>query len=355
MSKSRDQAIDESISAEREARDLRRFTKYAAENAELRDKVALLQRDLSVAEQSLSIATALDERNQDRKPVKAPAVKGAERRAAFVLACSDWHIGERVDPSTVSGRNEYNPDIASRRVDSLSVGARWMIESFRSREGYGWKMNEVVCWLGGDLMTGFIHDDLRETNYLSPTEELELAQDLCIRLIDSLAAHPGIERVIVPTSRGNHGRDTPDRRIASGHKRSYEQMMYRQLARFYGRTGNGKVKVIVSDDEITRLKVLNTSLRFTHGDQVSYQGGVGGITIPMLKWLARLDETEPADVTVIGHHHQYLDVGRAVVNNCLIGWGPYAQRMGGFKPAGQVCFLVDEKHGKRLSTEIVVQ
>jgi hypothetical protein len=354
MTRELDQAIDDSIASERDSRDLRKLARLVAENSDLKDRVVKLTRDLDATEQALAAATALDEANHNRDPVRPAKIKATERRAAFVLQCSDWHVGERVDPATVSGRNEYNPTIASKRVDKLILGARWMIDTLRSRSGYGWKMNEVVCWLGGDLMTGFIHDDLRETNYLSPTEELELAQDLATRLIDALAAHPGIERVTVPTSRGNHGRDTPDRRVSSGHKRSYEQLMYRQLARFYDRT-NRKVHVMVSDDEITRLKVLNTTLRFTHGDQVNYAGGVGGITIPLYKWLARLDETQPADVTCIGHHHQYLDIGRCVVNNCLIGWGAYAQRVGGFKPASQVCFLVDEKFGKRMSTEIVVQ
>lgn len=350
----RDQAIDASIAAERESRELRKLARLVAENADLRERVGTLSRDLSATEQALAAATALEEAQGRRKAVKPPAIKRTERRAAFVLLCSDWHVGERVDPGTVSGRNEYNPTIASERVDKLILGARWMIETLRSQAGYGWKMNEVVCWLGGDLMTGFIHDDLRETNFLTPTEELELAQDLCMRLIDALAAHPGIERVTVPTSRGNHGRDTPDRRVSSGHKRSYEQLMYRQIARYYGRA-SGKVNVIVNEDEITRLDVLGSSLRFAHGDQVNYGGGVGGITIPLIKWLARMDETQRADVTCIGHHHQYLDVGRGVVNNSLIGWGAYAQRVGGFKPASQVCFIVDEKFGKRLSTEIVVQ
>jgi hypothetical protein len=347
----RDSAIEESIRKDREQREFSGSVQLRSELREARAKAAALERELDEANQRLGVALALGEPRKALPPVGAP--KNIKHRGAFVLLCSDWHVGERVDPAQVGGRNEYNPDIAQRRVKDLIEGALWMIESWRDKGGYGWGIDQVVLWLGGDLMTGFIHEDLAESNFLSPTEEVLFAQDLCLQVIESISRHPGIKRVEVPTSWGNHGRTTPDRRINTAWKQSYEWMLYQQIAKVYA--GSDKVVVHAGKDEISRLKVLNTTLGFNHGDQFRYMDGVGGLTIPGLKWLAKINGTEPVDVMNIGHHHTYVDLGRLVVNNCLIGWGPFSQRVAPFSRPSQVSYLIDEQHGKRMSTEIFVR
>ena len=352
MSNERDAAIDKSINDEREGRAFRDIVRVKRELAEERTKSASLQDELKLCEERLAIALGLDREIKPLPVLDRP--KNVKHRGAFVLMCSDWHIGERVDKDQVGGRNEYNPTIAAKSVDALIEGARWFIEAWRSGpDGYGWQIDQAVVWLGGDIITGMIHADLAESNYLSPTEEVLLAQDLCVKVIDSIAMHEGIRRVYVPTSYGNHGRDTPDRRVSTGWKRSYEWLLYQILARRYA--NDEVVRVDAGRDEISRLKVLNTKLRFNHGDQFRFADGVGGLTIPARKWLAKLDGTEPADVTCIGHHHTAMDIGNLVVNNSLIGWGPYAQRVAPFSKPSQMCFLIDEKYGKRMSTEIIVR
>lgn len=331
---------------------LRRQARQSAELAKaLRDNKAL-HLQLETAEQRIAGLEHL--RETAHRPYIAPPLRGQTRRGTLVLLCSDWHVGETVVPETVGGRNEYTPAMASKRVDRLIEGVRWLVESWRGPRGYGWSLDELVVWLGGDLMTGMIHEDLAETNAMSPLEEQLFARDLCCRLLDALAGIPGIRRLRVVTSRGNHGRDTRKKRFASGYRRSYEQAMYIDLARLYA--GHKRISVSVSKDTFQLLEVYRTRLRFHHGDCISFQGGVGGLTIPLRKAIAEFNKTQWADVTCMGHWHQYLDLPDAVVNNCLIGWGPYAQEIKApFARASQVAFLVDEKWGKRMTTEIVVQ
>lgn len=354
MSKKLDEALDADIQADRENRDLSNTSRLRSDLREARARISALEQELETAERRLDLALKLDKPpRKSSEIVSNVKVKPGAHRGAFVLLCSDWHIGERVDPEQVGGRNEYNPDIASKRVDGLIRGAKWMLESLRSGDrGYGWSLDHVVLWLGGDIMTGFLHEDQRESNYLTPTQEVLLAQELCIRLIDEFLAHPGVARLTIVTSFGNHGRTTPERRVATAWKMSYEYMLYKLLERHYRR--EARIDWHVSVDEFCRVDVLNTRLRFNHGDTFRYADGVGGLTIPARKWLAKLDKTEPADVTCVGHWHQYLDIGDLVVNGCLIGWGAYAQRVAPYTPPSQVCFLVDERVGKRLSTEIFV-
>lgn len=351
MSKAREAAMAADLREQAELARLRQASRQTASLAQARSDAKALRRALDLAEQRLDVALSL--REQVSKPYAAPAPKPGRHNGAFVLLCSDWHVGEQVMPESVGGRNEYTPAIARKRLDNLIEGSKWMIESWRTGDtGFGWNIDQAVIWLGGDMITGMIHDDLRETNLLSPTEEVLLAQELCIRLIDAIAAHPGIKRVEVPTSWGNHGRDTPERRVSTGWSRSYEWLMYQQIARHYAKSK--VVRVHTGKDEISSLEVLGTKLRFNHGDIIRFGDGVGGITIPLKKWLAKLDRTERADVTCIGHWHQYLDIGNAVVNNCLIGHNAYGQRVAPYAAPSQVAFLVDQRHGKRLSTEIFV-
>lgn len=351
-----DQEVSDLVAKSRESQEhiasVRRNAKQASDLARLRVENAALERELSIAEQRVAALEHLAD--HEPRAFFPPSPPLGTRRGTLVLLCSDWHVGETVESEAVGGRNRYTPDVAAKRVDKLIEGARWLIESWRGPKGYGWSLDELVIWLGGDLITGAIHDDLAETNSLSPLQEMALARDLSIHLIESLSKHPGIRRVRVPTSRGNHGRDTPKRRIQSGYKRSYEQAAYIDLAKRY--EGHRRVEVLVSKDSFQRLDVYRTRLRFHHGDCIGFGGGVGGLTIPLRKAIAEWNKTAWADVTCLGHWHQFLDLPDAVVNNCLIGWGAYAQEIKApYAPASQVAFLVDEKWGKRMATEVIVQ
>lgn len=348
----RDDFLQDDIRLQTEAARIRREGKRNASLEESRAQVRALDAELARAQAQLDVMLRL--REAPTKTLVLPDAKPAKPHdAAFVLLCSDWHVGETVLKEAVSGRNEYNPDIAEKRVNRLIEGALWMLDSWRSgKAGYGWNLDTMVVWIGGDLCSGAIHPDLAESNAMSTTQELLFAQGLLCRMLDTFAAKAKVKRIICPTSWGNHGRTTLDRRVSTGWSNSYEWLLYQQLAHHYAK--HKQISILTGKDEISRLEVYGKKLRFNHGDTFGYGGGVGGITIPARKWLAKLDKTEPADCTFVGHWHQYLDIGDLVVNNCLIGWGAYAQRVAPYSPPSQVCCLIDRKWGKRMSTEIIV-
>lgn len=328
------------------------------ENSILLKKNEQLEKEIERLSSRERMASALEERLASRAQALMAAAHGrsrGKRDGAFVMLCSDWHCGERVDPETVGNLNEYSPAIARRRVKSMIEGALWTLDTWRSRgeDGLGWDIPLVVCWLGGDLITNTIHEDQAETNYLSPVQEVMLASELCRQVLDALAQDKKTKKIIVPCSFGNHGRDTQKMRVSSAWKRSYEWLMYSQLAAHY--EGHQKITVIPSRDELTEIDILGWTIRFTHGHQVRYGGGVGGLTVPLRKWLQAQNETRAAHCTCIGHFHQYLDIGDAIVNNSMIGYSPYARRMAPYSRPSQVCFLIDRKYGKRMSTEVILE
>ena len=274
---------------------------------------------------------------------------GGKREAAAVVLCSDWHVEEPVYPEQVNGMNRYNLDIARQRIDRLLQGILWLLRMHRE----SFKIKELVLWLGGDLMSGYIHDELVESNLLSPVETILWLQKELVTFINVLLKHGGLERLYIPCSYGNHGRTTAKRRISTGAENSYEWMMYQNLAERY--ENNPKVIVRAPKSPLVYLQVYDYVLRFAHGDQLGFQGGVGGLTIPLNKKIANWDHGQKADITNIGHWHTYTSLENAVVNGSLIGYNAYAVN-GGFKYEDpvQAFYLVDSKRGKTASYPIWV-
>ena len=313
-----------------------------------------LRRELNLAHKAL---VAERKRSGVLEDLRASAVKPVvvrprkacgKRVATAVLLCSDWHVGERVTAAKVNGVNAYNVAEAEHRARRLADAFTWLIEHHRNN----FDITEAVIWLGGDLITGYLHPDQQQSNTLPPNKEVLLVQDLVHNLLDQTLALPGMERVVVPCSYGNHGRTTVKPQIATGAENSFEWLLYHQLRRSYA--GESRVQWQIADGEQTYLKVYDTWLRFTHGDATKYQGGVGGLTIPVNKAIARWQTYRHADITCMGHYHQYLDMPGLVVNGSLIGAAPYGMRVGQFEAPVQSFFLIDRKRGKAQSTPVWV-
>lgn len=308
------------------------------------EKRELLHR-LDAAHTALVAADELRSNARPPKPIKFK-VSSHQRQAHPVLMCSDWHVGEAVDPGKVSGVNTYNPEVAKVRADRLGEAACWLIDHHRK----SFEIREVTVWLGGDLLTGFLHSDQQESNHLAPNREALFVQDRASELIDRLLGMPKIERVEVVCNDGNHGRLTIKQRISTRSENSLEWLLYQQLRRTYAR--ESRVSFDIAEGEFVYHQIYDWTYRFTHGDATKFQGGVGGMTIPINKAIARWQTYKHADVTCMGHYHQYLDTPGLVVNGSLIGAAPYGMRVGSNEPPVQAFFLVDSKRGKCMSTPI---
>ena len=76
------------------------------------------------------------------------------------LLASDWHWGEVVDRKQVGGVNEYNLSIANRRAKSLIENTIKILRNEFSRKD----IPGIVFALGGDMVSGDIHEELSRTN-----------------------------------------------------------------------------------------------------------------------------------------------------------------------------------------------
>lgn len=295
----------------------------------------------------------LDKLAADRQPPKifAREKTGVVREMTPVVLASDWHVEELVTAESVAYRNEYNLAIADDRVKRFFQAIAWNIEHQRAS---GWVViRDLLLWLGGDLMTGYIHEELVESNQLSPTETILWLLPRLEAGIRMLLDRLKLDRIVIPCSFGNHGRTTQKPRISTAYSNSYEWLMYHTLALRF--EGNPRVRFEITASAHQYVEVYGRTIHFHHGDDVKYQGGVGGLGIPLLKAVPPWDLVKKADVHCIGHWHQLRDYGRAVVNGSLIGFGPFSQRIRAeFEPPQQAMFYVDSHRGKTMLTHLWV-
>ena len=57
-------------------------------------------------------------------------------------------------------------------------------------------------------------------------------------------------------------------------------------------------------------------------------GGIGGIAPSLLRAASRWRQAYPADLYLLGHHHQYWDLGSIAMSASAVGYDPYAASMG---------------------------
>lgn len=269
---------------------------------------------------------------------------GDNEAVAFAIA-SDWHVEETVDPRAVNNLNSFDLGIAERRVNEFFRRTVKLTNTQR----HGTKIDTLVLALLGDHMTGYIHEELRETNGLSPTETVLWLSDRIGAGIQMLSQH--FSRIVIPCSYGNHGRNTIKPRHATGAKNSYEWMLYNILAKQFPQHDWR-----IADGYHNYLDVDGRIIRFHHGDGLKYQGGVGGLTIPVEKAIANWNKAIPAHLDVFGHWHQSQQNPKWISNASLIGHNAYAISIKApYEPPSQTYFLMDSKRGRTITAPIFLE
>ena len=317
---------------------------HKAEVDGLKAKLAQYQHTLADLEQQLGIALSLGKTRIRPQPLTVSMNDKAE--AVAIALASDWHVEETVESASVNGLNEYRLPIAKTRIEKFFTTIARLTEI----ERHGAKIDDLILWLGGDLMTGMIHEELAESNSKTPTQVILWLQD---RLADGLATlKPHFKRILIPTSYGNHGRTTVKPRHATGAAHSYEWLLYKILE---GRChGDQQIEFQIADSYFNFMTVFDRRLRFHHGDGLKFQGGIGGLTIPTEKAIASWNKSpNRADLDLFGHWHQYQQARHWLCNGSLIGYNAYALSIkASFEPPTQTYFLLDKKRGRTMTSPI---
>jgi len=313
------------------------FSELEARNKRLLEELAAKDDELSNFKQI----------TRGPKPIVAPKKTDAkQRKGAAVLLCSDWHVEEPVFPEHVNGLNEYNLEIADHCIKRLGEGFAWMVGDRR------FDVRTAIIALLGDLLTGYIHPELVESNLLSPQEAQIWLLDRIEAMLRNIAAQcPTVERFLIVCKSGNHGRATDKQRVSTREANSNEQVLYQTLRRVM--RDDPRFEFVITPGEWTEVDCMGYQLAFTHGDSFNYGGGVGGVSIPIRRGIARQFQGRKVHQFNMGHFHTRQDFGDIQINGSMIGYSDYSQRIhAAFEQRQQAFYMVDSERGKCLSAPI---
>ena len=265
--------------------------------------------------------------------IEAKRPSGTSESTVIVLA-SDWHVEERVLKESTNNLNEFNLDIARQRATEFFRSALRLTQILQKDTA----IDTMVLALLGDFISGNIHPDIAENREGGTNSALQFAEKLIISGIEFLLKNSKLS-LVIPCHSGNHGRATQEQRIATENENSHEYQLYLTLAMYF--RNEKRVKFHVSPAYHSYLTVYDKVLRFHHGHFLRFQGGVGGITIPVNKAIAQWNKARRADIDFFGHWHTRLDGKDFVSNGSLIGYNPYAVSIKADyeKPAQQLVLL----------------
>lgn len=286
---------------------------------------------------------------QSVKPISIkPKKKKGKGEVVPFLIISDWHLSEIVKPSMVNGVNSFNDRIAVKRINRLWQNSLTLI-NIMARDV---RINTLVVALLGDFFSGNIHEELLENNSMSLMDSVMFAQNSLVGGINFLLKNTTYD-LVIPCSSGNHARVTKKNRITTEAGSSLEFYMYHNLANYF--RSEKRVRFQISEGYHNYLRVFNKTIRFHHGHQIRYYGGVGGIYIPVNKAIARWNTIKKADLDVFGHFHQQRDDNRFICNGSLVGYNAYAVSIKAeYERPQQTFFLIDQKRGKTIVAPILL-
>jgi hypothetical protein len=334
----------------RRIRELERQLAQAKSNLTgLKTRYDLTENDLALADKKIELLTATEGVFNQKDLERSNHKRGGE--ATAIIVATDWHSEETVDPRTVNGENKFNLSIADKRIQQLWDKAILLTESERQLS----RIDHCLLAGLGDFMGGHIHEELAESNSLTPCETILWIQDRLFDGIRYLKKFGGFKTIDVRFCSGNHGRDTKKQRISTREKHSYEWVAYQSIAKFLALT-EPSVKVTIADGILMYVDVMGHLLRLTHGDTIKYGGGVGGLTIPAAKRIHRWNETRPAYLTLFGHFHQMLIGNGFIACPTLKGYDPFSVSIGAPKePPSQLFAVLDRKRGLTVAKRIFVE
>jgi hypothetical protein len=313
--------------------------------------IADLRRELAEAKSVANTAEALRDYlgtaklavNELQLPTWVHEPKTAKSPGVPKIMLSDLHWGEMVRAEQIGGVNSYNLAIARQRLRTVIetvIGLCKILDPSMTYPG-------IVCPLGGDMVSGNIHDELAASNELNtmPTV-LDLYRNLvpAIRLLADTFGN-----VFLPCVSGNHDRDTKKIWSKDRNHTSFGWLLYQFLAAAFA--DDKRITFYIPDGSDALYRIYNTRYLLTHGDQFRGGDGIIGALGPVTRGEQKKNTRNAAvgqdyDVMEFGHFHKRMLTARLRGNGSLKGYDEYAADNNfGFEPPSQNFWITHVDHG----------
>lgn len=291
-------------------------TKLQTEKKVQQAQIKELEEALEEAQQTASIHGYLGSHNYE--PPTWLKKKGKKGTGVVCTILSDTHFDEVVKPEEIQFRNEYNREIAVERLEKYFQKLIMLTNEYITGIDY----DGIVLFLGGDIFSGDIHEELSETNEDTMLGSVIFWTEQVAAGINLLAEH--FKYVHVPCVVGNHGRRTRKSRHKLRARDNFDWMLSKTLERQF--INHPKVTFDVAEGADLVVNVQDTTYLLTHGDQAKGGGGIGGIWPPLMRMVARKRQNTNFDYMVLGHFHQLIMAPSSgfLLNGSLKGYDEYA-------------------------------
>jgi hypothetical protein len=276
----------------------------------------------------------------------SPATVSNGKRAIACVFASDWHVDEVVKSRVVNGLNEYNPTIAKERSERFFRNALKLVD-IAAKES---EIDTIYLGLLGDFFSGWIHEEGAQTNAMAPIEAAMFAGNLLASGIAYWLKNSKYN-IVGDAIPGNHGRLTKKIQSANVVATSLETVTYARIVERF--SSDPRVNIALADGGIVYRQLFDKfTMRLLHGYEVKYGGGIGGLTIPLRRMIGGWDKGIRANLTVLGHYHQYQPGADIIANGSLVGFNAFAQRIAASPEMPQQAFaVVHERDGGTLCTQ----
>jgi len=269
------------------------------------------------------------------------------------LFASDWHWAEIVDPKQIGGVNQYNITISQQRARALIETAIDLLNNHLKNPEYP----GIVFALGGDMVSGDIHEELMATNEVEIMPTVLDLFGVLTWCITTLADQFG--KVFVPCVTGNHGRNTHKIRAKGRNFTSFDWLLYSFLAKRF--EADDRIKFLIPDGPDAYYSIFGHKYLLTHGDQFRGGDGMIGALGPIIRGdhrkrsrNAQIDQDY--DTMLLGHWHQLIQLQRLRVNGSLKGYDEYAnQNNFPYEPPRQALWITHPQHGITFSAPVNVE
>jgi len=250
---------------------------------------------------------------------------GGKHEHIPVLITSDFQIGEVIRPQETDHTHGYSVEIFRRRYRALIAQAiRLCLDHQPS-----WTYPGIIYERLGDTISGGIHEELAETDEVTPIEAVQIAAEEETAGIRALAEAFG--RVLVEDcGGGNHDRDTHKPRSKAATAHSFDRLVSYILQREFRDDPRVEFHTTESPDII--FPVYDRMILATHGDKIGSRGGQGfiGPAATIARGAQKVIMEQQAlgrriDEVHLGHFHTFTDQDFVISNGCLPGYSEYAK------------------------------
>jgi predicted phosphodiesterase len=289
------------------------------------------------------IGTAKLQTDKLNLPTWVCAPKKAKSPGVPKLMLSDLHWGEVVRPEQIGGVNQYNLAIATKRLHAVVHTTIDLCRILDPKMAYP----GIVMPLGGDMISGNIHDELAASNELNTMPTLMHLYRHLAPAIKLMADTFG--NVFLPCVSGNHDRDTKKIWSKDRNHTSFGWLLYQFLAAQF--EGDKRVTFYIPDGSDALYRIYGTRYLLTHGDQFRGGDGIIGPLGPVTRGEQKKNTRNAAvgqdyDVMEFGHFHKRMLTARLRGNGSLKGYDEYAADNNfGFEPPSQNFWMTHPDHG----------